>query len=1056
MEENISDLLENPEDPVPEKCKEKKKQRRSKKSVVVEEENIVEENIMEDDIPDLLENNPEHPVPEKCQEKKKRGRSKKSIVVEDLNIVEENIMEDDISDSLANNLGDSVTEKGQGKKKQGRSKKSVVVENENVVKENIMEDDIPDLLGNNPGDPVPEKDQGKKKRGRSTKKSVVVEDEKRVKFLSKLLNCDGMPSHTVEVLKLEEQEKGHLYKLNSLEMEKLWNDLRDPVKTRLNNLMCPEVEQFKEESREVLSAIISLLLHTTALHDVADSEALAWIAVAFNLVLIEKNTGQQLKSKISELCEYCCIKGIRVDGSFYLNTINFLLDLTVDDKNGVDRKPEIKRMWEMRVALARLNLRTQSCESVVARLEKIVASPTYLACKEGRQFIAFTLTLDIKLIKRLHKAIKDFLSICKRTQACAYGEVYYSAWFNGSSEVRQELEKHCIQNLMTHMFVFKRHKQELVHTGQNVFAILSYLHHHRTTAQFSKVLTELYMPLLWRHLRSGNNIERSNAALVFLDVYPLEMPGSGRADESDFCIKQHNEMVDLLTDTCHVVRMIAIRGICSKLCSAWRTFPQETIQVLMRNLIELSNDASDYKVRVTLYDSLRDLLLNPESAAYLMRILPKLRDNIHDENEKVRKSFVKLLLSVKTQTSETRVPYWKIVPIDHLAARLQLEKAEVGSLLCKLLMSNIYSPDHSADVFLFRIIRFIDTNPAAARNLFQFSMKVLEYKDAVRIMLTILLNLRAYVKKKLEESNVSNVPEEQENKSSGSSSGGRRRKKRKSLEHLQTICENEQDELEETDKENSSQLSNTNSSADSSKEEDEFGRPGVFHALVDIVSLLWSMHSNKLADPERHKDHEDLMDCAVAGIPLFLRYYKVLQGEFGCPGVFHALVDIVSLLWSMHSNKLADPERHKDHEDLMDCAVAGIPLFLSNKLADPERHKDHEDLMDCAVAGIPLFLRYYKLLQGEFGRPGVFHALVDIVSLLWSMHSNKLADPERHKDHEDLMDCAVAGIPLFLRYYKVSLVVLECSTHWLTLSVCCGPCTATSWQTLRDTRTMRT
>lgn len=51
------------------------------------------------------------------------------------------------------------------------------------------------------------------------------------------------------------------------------------------------------------------------------------------------------------------------------------------------------------------------------------------------------------------------------------------------------------------------------------------------------------------------------------------------------------------------------------------------------------------------------------------------------------------------------------------------------------------------------------------------------------------------MKKKLEESNVSNVPEEQENKSSGSSSGGRRRKKRKSLEHLQTICENEQDEL---------------------------------------------------------------------------------------------------------------------------------------------------------------------------------------------------------------------------------------------------------------------
>lgn len=46
---------------------------------------------------------------------------------------------------------------------------------------------------------------------------------------------------------------------------------------------------------------------------------------------------------------------------------------------------------------------------------------------------------------------------------------------------------------------------------------------------------------------------------MFLDVYPLEKPGAGKAEESDLLNKQHSEMVDLLTDNCHVVRIIAIK-----------------------------------------------------------------------------------------------------------------------------------------------------------------------------------------------------------------------------------------------------------------------------------------------------------------------------------------------------------------------------------------------------------------------------------------------------------------------------------------------------------------
>lgn len=59
----------------------------------------------------------------------------------------------------------------------------------------------------------------------------------------------------------------------------------------------------------------------------------------------------------------------------------------------------MKRVWAMHVALSRMNLHAQSCEQIVSKLTQVVVSPTYLSCKEGRNFIACTLTLDVKFIK---------------------------------------------------------------------------------------------------------------------------------------------------------------------------------------------------------------------------------------------------------------------------------------------------------------------------------------------------------------------------------------------------------------------------------------------------------------------------------------------------------------------------------------------------------------------------------------------------------------------------------------------------------------------------------
>lgn len=45
----------------------------------------------------------------------------------------------------------------------------------------------------------------------------------------------------------------------------------------------------------------------------------------------------QLQNEICQLCEYCCINDFKkLPGEFYLNTVVFLLDLTLDEKPNKD------------------------------------------------------------------------------------------------------------------------------------------------------------------------------------------------------------------------------------------------------------------------------------------------------------------------------------------------------------------------------------------------------------------------------------------------------------------------------------------------------------------------------------------------------------------------------------------------------------------------------------------------------------------------------------------------------------------------------------------------
>jgi hypothetical protein len=66
---------------------------------------------------------------------------------------------------------------------------------------------------------------------------------------------------------------------------------------------------------------------------------------------------------------------------------------------------------------------------------------------------------------------------------------------------------------------------------------------------------------------------------------------------------------------------------------------------------------------------LSKLLKNPKAADFLGTELPELYQQIHDNQARVRLSFVQLLLQIK-QTG--LLQYQKVVPVDHLIARLKV------------------------------------------------------------------------------------------------------------------------------------------------------------------------------------------------------------------------------------------------------------------------------------------------------------------------------------------------------------------------------------------------
>jgi hypothetical protein len=155
-------------------------------------------------------------------------------------------------------------------------------------------------------------------------------------------------------------------------------------------------------------------------------------------------------------------------------------------------------------------------------------------------------------------------------------------------------------------------------------------------------------PILWRYLRCANAQVRAQAAVFFLDVFPLQH-AEGRAEDNDRILqKQFDLLASLLTDSDHNVRAHAALGVCHILKEYWESLPVNTTHNILKYLIDtLSCDASCANVRHAVFVGLNELFQQPLAHAVLKELLPLLQNSIHDRSEEVRVAFIRILCQVR-------------------------------------------------------------------------------------------------------------------------------------------------------------------------------------------------------------------------------------------------------------------------------------------------------------------------------------------------------------------------------------------------------------------------
>eukprot|EP00178_Gracilaria_changii_P007613 TRINITY_DN2396_c0_g1_i1.p1 TRINITY_DN2396_c0_g1~~TRINITY_DN2396_c0_g1_i1.p1 ORF type:complete len:1256 (-),score=197.32 TRINITY_DN2396_c0_g1_i1:5149-8916(-) len=400
-----------------------------------------------------------------------------------------------------------------------------------------------------------------------------------------------------------------------------------------------------------------------------------------------------VQNQISRICEWMWAIGDKKKDEVVPRTILYLLMRSFGEESKMNQPTkqtsrklgtaaDVRRVYALRKALNVLNLSADAphSESLRNLLLRCTTSAVYLRIDEGRKFIAHLLTIE-DIQNEVFDALINQLASIKRKRALFFGLVFLIAWkIQRSDWLAEKLTK------VTEYAVCAGAEPY----ASNLRTVLSAFHTNKRVNGVDLLLNRVYGPVLYRNLMVASPLVRRNAVVILADAFPIHDPGDLReaiANSIDF---QCSKLLELLEDPSPIVRRATVEGTCKVLGLYWDLVPLASAKRMIDIIVsKLAFDASAAKVRLAVFEGL-DFILNNHLALETLSIaVRKLKNLIHDRVERVRLSFLDLLISIKEKRLKG-LRYFDVVPVEDLLLRLPRESAPAATKIMTLIVTSYF------------------------------------------------------------------------------------------------------------------------------------------------------------------------------------------------------------------------------------------------------------------------------------------------------------------------------------------------------------------------------
>ncbi|XP_036013546.1 condensin-2 complex subunit G2 isoform X2 [Mus musculus] len=503
-----------------------------------------------------------------------------------------------------------------------------------------------------------------------------------------------------------------LDELSRKQKEELWQRLKDLLTETLlespvDRWQTVEVEGADDmesehspkmrKSIKIICAIVTVILASVSIiNEHENYGALLECAVILNGILYAlPESEQKLQNSIQDLCVKWWERGLPAKEDMGKTAFIMLLRRSLETKSGAD----VCRLWRIHQALYCFDYDWEESREIKDMLLECFINVNYIKKEEGRRFLSFLFSWNVDFIKMIHETIKNQLAGLQKSLMVHIAEIYFRAWKKASGKMLETIEYDCIQDFMFHGIHLLRRSP--VHS--KVREVLSYFHQQKVRQGVEEMLYRLYKPILWRGLKARNSEVRSNAALLFVEAFPIRDPNFTATEMDNEIQKQFEELYCLPI-----------------------------------------------------------ILDNKLSHPLLEQLLPTLRYSLHDNSEKVRVAFVDLLLKIKAVRA---AKFWKICPMEDILVRLEMDSRPVSRRLVSLIFNSFLPVNQPEEVWCERCVTLIQMNRAAARRFYQYAHEHTASTNIAKLIHVIRHCLNACIQRTLREGSEAHKECEKENAS---------------------------------------------------------------------------------------------------------------------------------------------------------------------------------------------------------------------------------------------------------------------------------------------------